>query len=139
MGALVLLGILGMLTFSTGCGGASDADIQQAHEDGAKEAKQAEELKEIQHDAVGDKSVITVKDGLVSTAPGVVIRESYGPETGSDARPYTVMLGSDASSELQRAFSEDPCAAVLGKYYGKIPCTPEGDSALLRQLPGEFK
>ena len=47
-GVLVLVGVIGMLVYSSGCGGASDADIQQAREDGAKEVRQAEKLKEIQ-------------------------------------------------------------------------------------------
>lgn len=47
-GMLILLGVLGLFVFSTGCGGASDAELQGAKQEGAKEARQAEKLKEIQ-------------------------------------------------------------------------------------------
>lgn len=69
---------IGLLVVSSGCGGASDTELQQARIEGAKEARQAETLKEIRRGI----ATLKKKQQSGSTAP-VVSPPSSAPYTGS--------------------------------------------------------
>ncbi len=115
-----MLGVLGLLAFSTGCGGASDADLQQAKEEGAKEAKQAEKLKEIQQGIAALKKQRRKGNFKQVTTPPAATSTTY---TGSGpAKTCDNGIGASSATSCEFAFNvageygSNPGATTIGAF-----------------------
>ena len=107
-GVVILLAVLGLCVFAAGCGGASDQDIENAKREGAKEAKQAEKLQEIQKGIAQLKKQRKKGNFKQTTAPPASTASTY---TGSGpAKTCSNGIGASSATSCDFAFN------VAGEY-----------------------
>lgn len=107
-GVVILLAVLGLCVFAAGCGGASDEDLQNAKDEGAKEAKQAEKLKEIQQGIATLKKQRRKGNFKQITTPPPSTSSTY---TGSGpAKTCANGIGASSATTCEFAFN------VAGEY-----------------------